>query len=533
MAVRGARWAAALRQTLATVACAAVAACAAPDESRQDVFTVAIPTDPGALDPHHSATYAPAFILPFAYEGLITRGADLRPQPGLARAWRQAGSAITYWLREDATCADGSRLTAAEVAANFAYIADPRNGSPQLGSGVPMGAQVSFDEDARTVTIASPRPNSFLLDMTGMVPIVCRPGLEDRRRLARATHGTGLYRLTGWKANDHYVFELRPGHRWGSDGTGSDTRGLPRQVVFRIIPNQTTAANLLLSGQITAAGVSGPDRERLEAAGFRAVASRSPAIQMWFNQAPGRVTADEDVRRALAMAVNRQMIAKAAGGGRWALPPRRLAGAEPMACRSETAAGSAPYAPAEAARLLDRAGWRRGADGIRHKDGRRLSLQLVYDRELVDASLMNAAVELATAQWRSAGVEVRGRALAGPMIGEVLFGTSDYDISWVPVIVTLPNRLLMFTSGPTPPRGVNFPNLNLPEAERLALQANQVPGEASCPIWDQVEHLYLRTAAAAAIMDADNPIYVRDAEFHRSGLAIMPSSVRLKRRAGA
>jgi peptide/nickel transport system substrate-binding protein len=156
-----------------------------------------------------------------------------------------------------------------------------------------------------------------------------------------------------------------------------------------------------------------------------------------------------------------------------------------------------------------------------------MSLQLVYDHELVDPSLMNAAAELAVSQWRAVGVEVRSRSLAGPLISEVLFQSSDYDISWVPVIVSLPSRLLMFTSGPKPPHGVNFPNLEMPAVEQLAADANRRAGDASCPLWDRVEEQYLREVAAVPIMDADNPIYVRDAAFRRDGLTIVADSLRM------
>ena len=509
----------------------AMAGCDGPSQAASDasLFTVALPADPGSLDPHHAATYGPAFMLAFAYDGLVVRGADLRPQPGLAQSWTQTSTAITYRLRDNATCADGSPLTAADVAENFAYILDPKNGSTLLGAGAPVGSKVSFDAAARTITLTAPKPNSFLLDITGAVPIVCRPGLRDRIRLGRGTEGTGLYRLVKAQPNESYAFELRQGYGWGPDGATSRTPGLPKRVEFRMIANATTAANLLLAGQLTAAGVNGPDRQRLEAAGFRAVTTRSPAIQMWFNQAPGRVTGDMEIRRALSMAISSDMIARAAGGGgRWALPARRLAGADPMACTTDTATGASPrYDPVAAARLLDRAGWLVGPDGVRVKDGRRLALQMVYDRELVDVSLMNAAAELAVAQWRAIGVEVKARSVAGPVIAEVLFGTSEYDINWVPIIVSLPNRLLMFTSGPTPPRGVNFPHLRLPAIEPLSERANQLPGEASCPIWDEVEREYLRSISAVPIMDADNPIYTRSASFRRNGLSIVAASIRM------
>ncbi|PZQ64235.1 MAG: hypothetical protein DI570_06145 [Phenylobacterium zucineum] len=510
---------------LAGVAAIAPAGCAAEPTSRGGDFTFALPGDPGGLDPHHSATYAPVMMLGFAYEGMVTRGPDLTPRPGLAESWTQTSNSITYRLRQGLTCADGAPLTLQDVAANFAYIADPANGSSLLGAGVPVGAKVETDPTARTVTIRSAKPNSFLLDMTGGVPIVCRRGLEDRDRLRGQTEGTGPFRLTEARANDVYVFERRQGRTWGIEPTSAAT---PKRIVVRIVPNASTAANLLLAGEITAAGVTGFDRLRLERAGFKAVRSRSPAVQMWFNQATARATHEETVRRAMILAVDVGQLARVAGGGRWVLPPRRLAGAEPMACTADTATPATPKRdPRAAAALLDRAGWRPGPDGVRMKQGRRLTLQLVYDRELTDAAMIAAAVELAVLQWREIGVEVEARSLAGPMIGEVLFGTSDYDISWVPVIVSLPNRLMMFTSGPKPPKGLNFPNLDMPEADALAAKANTQAGAASCPSWDALEGLYLRSSAALPILDSDNPIYTRDASFRRSGLPIVADSVRL------
>ncbi|MEW5686717.1 MAG: ABC transporter substrate-binding protein [Pseudomonadota bacterium] len=510
---------------LAGVAALALAGCADEPAGTGGDFTFALPGDPGGLDPHHSATYAPVMMLGFAYEGMVARGPDLEPRPGLAESWTQTSDSITYRLRDGLTCADGTPLTIRDVAENFAYIADPANGSSLLGAGVPVGAKVEVDAPGRAVTIRAAKPNSFLLDMTGGVPMVCRRGLQDRERLRNHTEGTGPFRLTEARANDVYVFERRQGRTWGIEPTSA---AAPRRVVVRIVPNASTAANLLLAGEITAAGVTGFDRLRLERAGFKAVRSRSPAVQMWFNQAEARATHEEAVRRAMILGVDVGQLAKVAGGGHWVLPPRRLAGAEPMACATDTATPATPRRDARAAAaLLDRAGWRLGADGIRTKQGRRLRLQLVYDRELTDASMIAAAVELAVLQWREIGIEVEARSLAGPMIGEVLFGTSDYDISWVPVIVSLPNRLMMFTSGPKPPKGLNFPNLDMPEAVALAATANTKAGPASCPDWDALEGLYLKSSAALPILDSDNPIYTRDATFRRGGLPIVADSVRL------
>lgn len=492
------------------------------------VFTIALPADPGNLDPHHGATYAPVFLRPMAYEPLLARSSG-RFLPILADLWTQTTTSVTYHVRAGVTCADGTPLTAADVADNFKYIANAANGSTLHGVAVPLGGKIDLDASAGTVTITVPEPNSFLLDMTGPVPMVCRAGLNDRSRLQRGTEGTGLFKLSEARPNDRYVYTRRSGYFWGPEGTTSETIGVPREVVFRVIGNQTTAANLLLAGQLTVAAVSGPDRLRLEAAGFRGVPNRGPAIQMWFNQTPQRATADPRVREALSMAVDVAMIAKVAGN-RWSLLPRRLTGTDPMVCSSNTVAGmSPPHDPAAARQLLERAGWRTSADGIRVKDGRRLVLAMVYDRDIIDPGLGAAAAELAIAQWREVGAVVTARSLAGAMVGDVLFGSNDFDIDWVPIVVPFTSRMMKFTTGPKPPHGLNFPNIDLPQVDALAEQANRLAGEASCPIWDEVEREYLRSRAVVPIMDFDNALYVRDAQFWRNSLAIFTTSIRMLR----
>ncbi|HEU4969550.1 ABC transporter substrate-binding protein [Sphingomonas sp.] len=520
-----------VRLVLTLASCLGLAGCSVQQggsAAGQGVFAVSLSGDPGALDPHKAATFAPAFLLAFAYEGLLARDAAGRLVPNLAESWRQTGRSVTFTLRPGITCADGTPLTTDDVADNYRFVLDRRNGSPQLGpGGVPPGSRVRADRARRQLTIEAPSPLSFLAETTGALPIVCRAGLRDRSRLVRETLGTGLYQLARSVPNSHYDLARRAGYRWGADGTRSDSQGLPARVVVRIISNPSTAANLLLAGELTAAAVSGPDRRRLTAAGFHPIGSRAPAIQMWFNQAPGRVATDERVRRALAMAVDPKWIGRIAMAGA-DMSPVRLSGAAPMSCpqsiMSPTVLG---FDPAAANRLLDQAGWRRGADGIRSRDGRRLTLRLVWDHDLNDPTSSAYAAEYASAQWRAVGAEVRSRGVSGAEVGDVLFGTGDYDISWVPIVVSMPSRFLLFASGDAPPKGLNFPHAGDPGlAERIA-QANQVSGADSCPLWNAIERSYLDRAAVLPIVDSDNALLTRNARFRMNGLLIAPTSIRI------
>ena len=58
------------------------------------------------------------------------------------------------------------------------------------------------------------------------------------------------------------------------------------------------------------------------------------------------------------------------------------------------------YDPVAARRLLDEAGWRPGADGIRMKEGRRLSLELIGWAEVSPAGF-----QVIQAQLREIGIE--------------------------------------------------------------------------------------------------------------------------------
>jgi peptide/nickel transport system substrate-binding protein len=493
---------------------------------KDGTFTVSLASDPGNLDPQMNATYAPAFLNAFAYEGLVSRvGEDI--VPNLAASWEDSPTEVTYTLRDDVTCADGSPLTVETVAKNYEYIADPENQSPLLGGSVPVGTTVSSDAEANTVTVTVPTPSSFLLATTGSVPIVCEKGLADREYLAHHTDGTGLFPLSETVANDHYTFTRRDGYTWGADDTTSETVGVPKEVVVKVIANQTTAANLLLDGELSAAVSNGPDRQRLMSAGFDAVTSPGPLIQMWFNQLASRAPSDPKVREALSAALDVTQVA-AIAGGEWGVPPTRLAAAAPSACSERTVPEEAPAPDPDAANaLLDEAGWTMGSDGIRTKDGKPFTLKLVWDRDLGDPAAISSAAEFAVAAWKEIGIDAKAEEVTGAGIGEVLFQTSDYDVSWIPIVVSYPSHFMRFVSGPTPPDGTNFPNANIPGIEDKIAAANELTGTESCPAWDAIEKLYIDDHAVVPVVDSDNAILTKDATFRMNGLTIAAASIRM------
>ena len=165
-----------------------------------------------------------------------------------------------------------------------------------------------------------------------------RRGLADRSILAAGTDGTGPFVLEEAVANDHYTFSAREDYTWGPDGATSELPGFPSEVVVRIIANESTAANLLLSGEVDVATIAGADRQRVENEGYFVTEKQAIVGEFFFNQMEGLPTADVAVRQALMGAVDLQELMSVQTSG------QRCAGNR---ARRERCPRPAPATPSE------------------------------------------------------------------------------------------------------------------------------------------------------------------------------------------
>jgi peptide/nickel transport system substrate-binding protein len=481
-------------------------------------FNYAIGFDPGKLDPATNESQTGTTIFHFAYDTVVTIDKKGNPQPSLATKWTVAPKKVTLTIRKGITCADGSPVTPKMIADNFEYLKDPKVQNATLNT-LDFKATAAGD----TVTIAYGAPTGFPLQALASVYIVCGKGMRDRSVLARGTSGSGPYVMTQAVPNDHYTFQLRKGYRWGPNGATTDTRGLPARVVMKVIPSETTTANLLLSGQVDGGIVSGPDKRRLEAAKLHgAVFGRAP-LDAYFHTGSGHPTADAAVRRALMMAVDRQAVAKVQEGE--VADGLTIGAANPCPPLAPDAAPA--HDLATAGQLLDEAGWTKGADGVRAKDGKRLSLSvLAVDRE--DAQ-NDAAVELMTKAWKALGAQVKQRTLAGPAALQVL-GQGSFDV--VPLLsinVNVPPQLQPFVSGPTPPNGQNMGHIDDPQYEASAAKGLAASSQdAACAAWKAADEALVRNAEVVPLVAGDIVQWSgRRATYASDANDVVPTSIRM------
>ncbi|MFE5328280.1 ABC transporter substrate-binding protein [Embleya sp. NPDC056575] len=484
-----------------------------------ETVTIALPSDPNNMNPLTTLTSYAVMMNRFAYDSLVNVQSDGRIVSGVAEKWTSDANSATFTLRRDVTCENGAPLTAADVAAQYNHIVDPANKSPLYGLMVPPGVTATADNEANTVTLNASLPAPFLVRGTSMLRLVCPSSLKDSGKLAHTSDGTGPYRLSEVVPGDHFTFVKRAGYAWGPAGT--DNTKSPDRVVFKIVGNESTRANLLLGGQIDIATVLGADRARLTAAGIKAVIERDPMGMLIFNEASNRVTSDLRLRKALLSALDLKQIGAVATGGK-GMAPQRLGVTMSPPCTEDSVTGNLPPHDLEqAAALMREAGWKK-SDGYWSKDGRQLSISMPYPG--IFGSQLVSAVELAVRQWKSFGAKVSIQPTTASTNASILMG-GQWEIAWAPVSVTSPDQFVPFVSGPKPPDGLNFGSFDNPEYRRLVGEAMAKPDIAGCPEWTAAESALIKRADMVTFVDSMTPYFVRGYSFELDGGGVVPSSL--------
>ena len=320
------------------------------------------------------------------FDSLYELDADGRHTPSLAEAMEISddGTQYTYTLRPGLTCHDGEALTAEDAAYSFNRVADPANRFTGNAPGfvfTSVGFKNAEALDQRRVRITIARQNPIAFGLLTEISIHCKDRYQTMSLDQAATSpvGSGPYRLVSWTRGSEIVLEKV-----------GDTPGFDR-IVWRIIPEASTRTAELIAGNVDIVTNVAPDQiEAINASPNAKVQSVSSTRRMFvgFNQAAqfgdtpgGRAIRDARVRRALQYAVDVPTIC------------RQLLQTE---CTRATglvniqnankALSPYPFEPATAERLLDEAGWPRGAGGVRFP----ITLQAGRGRYLNDVNVVQA-----------------------------------------------------------------------------------------------------------------------------------------------
>lgn len=474
-------------------------------------FTMVIGADPGNLDPHFTSLSVTLQADRFLYDSLTNIDAGGNLVAGLASKWEATTTKATFTLRQGITCSDGSPLTASQVAANISFVGDPNNASSRIGVFVPPGATATGDDATGVVTVTSPAPSAFLDRTVGGLQIVCDKGMKDRNLLKQGAVGTGMFTLTEVVANDHYTLTRRKDYAWGPGDWKKDQAGLPEKVVLKVVSNETTTANLLISDQANAAQVIGPDGARLAAANLYHRDVVAPLGELWFNQKAGLPGADEATRRALTQALDLKQLGQVVSSGT-GKPATGLVSPSLSPCTQDTVGSKLPASdPATAKTALS---------------GKNLKLTMWYVTELGPS--MQAAAELLQKAWQAAGVEVTLKAATNAELSQqIVGGQGSWDAAFIPLGTALPSELVPFFSGPSAPDGVNFSSIKNDKYTAAVQAASTQPGSAGCAQWAAAEQALFEQVNIVPFVFSSVTTYAKGATFELTGGSLAPTSVRM------
>src|SRR5437867_3816573 len=265
---------------------------------------IGIDVDAGTLDPRLANDTTARRVIEQVYDGLIELDPQLRPQPALAESWTQASPTVwVFKLRKNVRFHDGTPLTAADVVFTYTTILDPALRAPLRGLYTPISRVEATDNETVRFTLSA--PYAPLLKYADM-GIVSKAAVE-RLGADYATRplGTGPYKFVSWQRNSRIVLEANPEY-W---------KGQPRlsQVVFNIIPDNTTRAAALESGDVDLihSPLSPQDVARLRSAARVSVTEMTGLGITYLNMnTVDPIVRDVRIRRALASLIPQQTIVR-------------------------------------------------------------------------------------------------------------------------------------------------------------------------------------------------------------------------------
>lgn len=420
--------AAAVAPVVPGVAFASEAAQSVANEAAQsDVLQAVIVPEPAGWVAGLNISNPAVIVSVNLFDGLVTYDDAFRPVPQLAQSWEESADrkTITFHLRHDVKWHDGKPFTSADVQYSLMEVTKhfhPR-GNATFAT---LDAVDTPDDHTAVFRFSSPVPAVWSAlggYETQILPKHLYAGSQPLTNPLNAHPvGNGPYVFKEWVRGNYVVLERNLDY-WDKANQPHFAR-----IVFRIIPDQGARLTALQSGELRYAptdAVALPDLVRLRSDSRFVVSSHvfdgiAPISFLDFNLRR-KPFQDLRVRQAIAHAINRDALAKVVWYG-----------------LAKTAQGPIPsyqtrffkpglpqydYDPARAEALLDAAGLRRGADGVRLRIN---NLPLPFGNQYV------LTAQFIQAELRHIGVEMALVPTDVPTFNRRVYADYDFDttINW-------------------------------------------------------------------------------------------------------
>ncbi len=286
--------------------------------------------DPGSLDPHKTSTSVEQHILDELYEGLTVYDGHGDLRPGVAERWTISPDdrVYTFDLRADARWSNGAKVTADDFVYSFRRLMDPKTGAGYANllytvknaravntRQMPPDALGIRALDPATLEITLEHPAGYFLDqLTHMTAMpVYRPAIEtwgDGFARAGRLVGNGAFVLERYVPNDRLVLAKNPSFHDAAHVALDGEEIVP-------LDDRAAALRRFMAGEIDSYNEVPNELIPFIRHNLAADLRLTPSLGTYSYALDTRSKPFDDpgVRRALAMAIDRDFLAETIWAG--------------------------------------------------------------------------------------------------------------------------------------------------------------------------------------------------------------------------
>ncbi|EOC0001162.1 TIGR04028 family ABC transporter substrate-binding protein [Cronobacter turicensis] len=337
----------------------------------------------------------------------------LEIEPWIAQSWSSNAdkTEYTFKIRPNVTFSDGTPLDATAVAKNFDTYGLGNKALRLPVSEVINNYQRSEVVDPLTVKFYFSKPSPGFLQGTsaigsGLVSLSTLARNLDELGDARHIIGSGPFVVQSETLGREVNLTARKDYQWGPQNSAQQGPANLDGIKIVVTPEDSVRIGALLAGQADAIRqVQAYDEKQAADQQFPVYAAPTRGVNDSIAFRPANpLVADLKVRQALLHATNARQIVDTLFSPNYPVATSVVAKSAPG--YRDLSAGLT-FDPTLANRLLDEAGWQKGANGIRAKAGQPLSLT-VY--ESLPQPQNKEVLQLVAQQWRQVGVQLNVRA---------------------------------------------------------------------------------------------------------------------------
>jgi peptide/nickel transport system substrate-binding protein len=407
--------------------------CSKPDFQKYhgDSLIIGDFVEPTIINPilTHSTISAP--LKRIVFDGLVKLNETMEPNPHLALSWNNSQDGLTwiFHLRKDIKFHDGAELTAEDVKFTFDKIKDPSINTPYISVFKNFRSVRVQDKHTIEINLQNPLPSLPSYLDVGILPKHLLME-KDLRKAEFNYHpvGSGPFKMGSWskdeiilKANEAY-FEGEP---------------YLNKVIVKFFKDQRTVWAELMKGTVDCVFLSNSKNYDIieKIPDFSVYSSSNPYYYILAFNEKNQYFNQIEVRQALNYAVDKERIVTKVLRGRGQVSSGTI---YPPSWANNKAIKPYLYHPKQAARLLEKAGWKdTNGNHILDKNGDEFEFVLLIV-EGDDAS-QDCAL-LIQQELLDIGIRMKVRPLSFPIMYKRFLSRKEFDASILTIISDDPDK---------------------------------------------------------------------------------------------